>query len=289
MPSLTGSRVGRVSALWRYPVKSMQGETVTASHVTDRGLLGDRSLALYDEDSGRVASAKSPRLWPDLLEFAAAFVAAPRPDQPLPPVRVTLPSGEVTRTDEPDVEARLSEATGRRVRLITSNPDGGSFEQYVPPLDGAEPGGTGFYRDTPNDLFGTGSLHDAASLHLLTEATLARFSELYPDGDFDARRFRPNVVVATDGPPGFVENAWPGSTLALGAVAIRVTAPMVRCVMTTVAQQDLPKDLGILRAAVEHNRRSVLDWDGTWPCVGVGARITGDGRLALGDAAVLHG
>lgn len=289
MPSMTGSPVGHVGALWRYPVKSMQGEQVSTSHMTDRGLLGDRALALYDEASGKVASAKSPRSWPDLLEFEAAFVAEPQPDQPQPPVRITLPSGEVVRTDEPDVEARLSTATGRQVRLITANPEGGSFEQYVPPVDGAEPGRTGFYRDTPNDLFGTGSLHDAASVHLLTEASLAHFTELYPDGDFDPRRFRPNIVVATDGPPGFIENEWSGSTLALGAAAVRVTAPMVRCVMTTLAQQDLPKDLGILRAAVEHNRLSVLDWDGTWPCVGVGGRVTGTGQLSLGDPVRLRG
>lgn len=276
--------VGRVEALWRYPVKSMQGEPLDASPVTDHGLLGDRAFALYDEASGKVASAKSPRLWPNLLEFQAAFVAPPQLGRPLPPVRITLPAGEVVRTTEPDVETRLSDAVGRQVRLITANPEGGQFEQYVPAVEGAEPGHVGYYRDTPNDLFGTGTLHDAASLHLITDATLNQLSALYPDGNFDVRRFRPNVVIAaTDGQGGFVENDWVRGTLRLGATTIKVTVPMMRCVMTTVPQRDLPKDLGILRTAVEHNRQPVLNWDGTWPCVGVGARITTAGTITAGD------
>lgn len=288
MPAGEGTRVGRVAQVWRYPVKSMQGERVAATTVTNRGALGDRAFALQDVETGKVASAKSPRLWPNLLDFSATFVEPPIPDRPLPPVRITLPSGDVVRTDEAGVEDALSAATGRQVRLITSNPRGATFEQYVPPIEGVDPDGTDLYRDTRNDLLGSGTLHDAASLHLLTDATLRQLASHYPAGHFDVRRFRPNIVIAMeDGQSGFVENNWMRATVGMGRSAARVTTPMLRCVMTTVAQQDLPKDLKILRTAVEHNRLQVRDW-GAYPCVGVGARVAVAGPVAVDDPVTLR-
>src|ERR671938_535789 len=76
---------GSVVALWRYPVKSMMGEELNASAVTDRGLLGDRAYALVDRSDGKVASAKNPRKWPQLFDFRAAFVEPARPGAPMPP------------------------------------------------------------------------------------------------------------------------------------------------------------------------------------------------------------
>ena len=70
----------QVSQLWRYPVKSMQGDELNASHVNDRGLLGDRALALMDPETGKVVSAKNPRKWPELFNFRAMFTAPPEPD-----------------------------------------------------------------------------------------------------------------------------------------------------------------------------------------------------------------
>jgi len=100
--------LGHIVALWRYPVKSMQGELVNASVVDQRGFLGDRALALLDVETGKVASAKSPRMWPHLLDFCAAFVEPPRVGEPLPPIRITLPDGEHIRSDDPRVEEVLS-------------------------------------------------------------------------------------------------------------------------------------------------------------------------------------
>src|ERR687884_1792810 len=93
---------GSVVALWRYPVKSMMGEELNATAVTDRGLLGDRAFALVDAETGKVASAKNPRRWPNLFDFRAAY-AEPPGDGPLPPVRITLPDGETLTTDQADV------------------------------------------------------------------------------------------------------------------------------------------------------------------------------------------
>src|SRR3954449_1354623 len=68
---------GAVVSLWRYPVKSMMGEELNASDVTDHGLLGDRSLALVDTETGKVVSAKNPRKWPTMFDFRAVFTTPP--------------------------------------------------------------------------------------------------------------------------------------------------------------------------------------------------------------------
>jgi uncharacterized protein YcbX len=64
--------LGTVAVMRRYPVKSMLGEDLRACEVTGRGLAGDRVLALVHRATGKVASAKNPRLWRDLLRLAAA-------------------------------------------------------------------------------------------------------------------------------------------------------------------------------------------------------------------------
>ena len=97
MPNATQ---GSVASLWRYPVKSMLGEELTATEVTERGLLGDRAYALVDSADGKAATAKNPRKWPTLFGFRAAFIEPPRPDASVPPVRITLrmaPPSRVSR------------------------------------------------------------------------------------------------------------------------------------------------------------------------------------------------
>lgn len=277
-------RVGSVAGLWRYPVKSMLGEPVDESAVTEAGLVGDRAFALLDIETGKIASAKSPRVWPNLLDFAASFVAPPSLDRPLPPVRIELPSGKAVHTDDPAVDDVLSEATGRRVRLVSSNPSGATFEMYVPPVEGADPEGGDLYRDVPNDIFGTGSLYDAAPVHVVTAVTLDRLGELSAEGPVDVRRFRPNILVALDDDtPRFAENDWVKRAATFGEVAVRITMPTLRCVMTTRPQRDLPQDLGVLRTAAAHNRLEVLGL-GRFPCVGAYGLVVRPGTVHGGDA-----
>ena len=94
-----------------------------------------------------------------------------------------------------------------------------------------------------------------------------------------SRAFRPNIVVAT-GPDqqGFVENEWIGHTLAIGdEVPLRITGPCPRCVMTTLPQEDLPKDAGILRAAAQNNQANV----------GVYADVLNGGNVRRGDGVTV--
>jgi MOSC domain-containing protein len=120
---------------------------------------------------------------------------------------------------------------------------------------------------------------DAAPVHVLTTATMDRLAKLYPEGRFEARRFRPNLVVEPSKPvKGFVENAWVGKTLRVGEeVRLRVSGQCGRCVMTTLAQGDLPRDLGILRTAAQHNQVRV----------GVYASVERGGKIKRADSVWL--
>ena len=274
---------GSVVALWRYPVKSMIGEELNASAVTDRGLLGDRAYALVDRSDGKVASAKNPRKWPQLFDFRAAFVEPPRPGAPLPPVRLTLPDGTILTSTHTDLNQILTKALHREVTFDAAergyqevvqstfpNPWMPQAEEYWPDMEGLD------YRDTVTDFaLPEGTFFDCAVVHVLTTATLERLRELYPQGRFEVRRFRPNIVVEiANGGADFVENAWIGHTLAIGdAVRLSITGPCPRCVMTTLAQGDLPKDPGILRTAAQHNQVNV----------GVYASVLQGGTVRRGD------
>jgi uncharacterized protein len=278
---------GKVASLWRYPVKSMLGEELNASEVTTWGLLGDRAYALLDTADGKVASAKNPRRWPQLLDFRAAFVDFPRPGAPLPPVRITLPDGKVVTSEHGDLHQVLSRALNRAVTFATAEhsqraadgwssptPKTATAEAYWPDMEGLE------YRDAVTEFeMPEGTFFDCAIVHVLTTATLERLRELYPAGRFEVRRFRPNVVVETDaGVSDFVENAWIGCTLTIGdTVRLSITRPCSRCVMTTLSQADVPRDIGILRAAAQHNQAHV----------GVYAAVVRGGMIRRGDAARL--
>jgi len=125
---------GSVAGIWRYPVKSMLGESLSECDVGTGGLAGDRAFALIDLEDGRVASAKNPRKWDVLLSCRAAFVAAD-----LKVAEITLPDGARVRTDDPDVDAVLSKAIGREIRLASAAPDDRSFEEVWPDIDGLAP------------------------------------------------------------------------------------------------------------------------------------------------------
>jgi uncharacterized protein YcbX len=273
-----GTEAGSVVGLWRYPVKSMMGEELNAAEITERGLVGDRRFALVDPSTGKVAGAKNPRKWGNFFDFRAAYVEPPEKESELPDVRLTLPDGTVVTSDEPDLAQILSNALGREVAFAEAKGDeestGTTAEEYWPDLEGLD------FRDTVTDFdLPSGTFFDLAVVHLLTTATIDRLRELYPQGRFEARRFRPNIVVATESEErGFVENDWIGRTVAIGdGVRLRITGPCPRCVMTTLSQGDLPKDSGILRTAAQHNQANV----------GVYADVIEGGAIQRGDPVTL--
>jgi hypothetical protein len=132
MANTIQSELGSVVSLWRYPVKSMMGEELNASVVTDRGLLGDRAYALRDPSNGKVVSAKNPRKWAKLFEFRAAFAESPRAGEKIPPVRITLPNGDIITSEQGDLNKVLTNALGREVLFATAAPETSSLEEYWP-------------------------------------------------------------------------------------------------------------------------------------------------------------
>ncbi len=109
---------GMVVSLWRYPVKSMLGEELNSSYVTERGLDGDRAYALIDQKTGKVASAKNPRKWGKLFDFRSVFIDPPQVVENIPPVRITFPDGTQVFSDQDDIDYSLSKVLSQDVRLM---------------------------------------------------------------------------------------------------------------------------------------------------------------------------
>ena len=275
--------VGSVLSVLRYPVKSMMGEELTAADVMEGGLVGDRAYSLLDNSTGKIASAKNPRKWARLFDCHASFVEPPRKDHPMPPVRIMLPDGSNVRSDQQNTNAILSRLFEREVTLAETAPDSPALEEYWPDIDGLA------HRETVTEesiaLSAKGSFFDYAVAHVITTNTLNRLRELYPQGRFEARRFRPNMVVtAGKGDPDFVENSWVGLNVEIGeSLVLKVTNPCPRCVMTTLPQADLPQDHGILRTAAQYNQPYVPALAQAMPSVGVYANVLRSGTVRRGD------
>jgi uncharacterized protein YcbX len=268
--------VGEIASIWRYPVKSMIGEEITDSLITRRGLLGDRSFALIDRASGKVVSAKNPRRWPRMFEFRAAFK---RPlndqDEVVPPVEITMPDGAAVYSSDQGLDNILSDLLGRSVSLQSEPPSMPMLEKYWPDVENFA------HRETVTEqAMPAGTFFDGGVVHILTTATLNKLGTVYSQGAFDARRFRPNLVIAPESEHGgFVENEWVGCTLGIGdQVRLNISCLTGRCVITTAAQDGLPKDLGILRAAVEANGANV----------GVYATVEQTGVVRVGDKVTVE-
>jgi hypothetical protein len=289
--------VGTVKARWRFPVKSMRGEQLETADLTERGLVGDRAYALIDIETGKVMSGKTPRLGPNLLGCRAAFVDAPGADDEQPPVRITLPDGTSVTSDARDVDGTLSAFFGRRVKLERSAPADFTIDHYHPDIEDLDPEG---HRDIVTEsklgsaffaaaglpsAVPVGAFFDLFPVSVLTTSTLDRLNEVRPESRFDERRFRMNVVLST-GEAGFLENGWPGHRLQIGdAARLDVVIPDPRCVMTTLAQDELPKDNEVLRTLARQNRIDVAG--GLYPCAGVYATVASTGTIRERDGVTL--
>jgi uncharacterized protein YcbX len=285
--------IGSIRTLWRFPVKSMLGEELDAVDLGEGGVIGDRAFAVRDRETGKVASAKHPKLWPNLFACRAAFVEPPRAGDELPAARIELGDGTSVMSDAGDVDAVLSRFFGRDVELARAAQNGYTIDQYHPDEENYDPEGhrdevvevglgAAFFneRGLPSAV-PEGSFFDLFPFSVLTTSTLDQLGELEPQSRFDARRFRMNVIVDAS-ERGFVENEWVGHTLAIGDdVRLGVALPDPRCVMPSLAQEDLPRDPRILKALARHNRIDVAG--ALYPCAGVYAVAEATGTIRKGD------
>jgi MOSC domain-containing protein len=274
--------LGTVAALRRYPVKSMLGEDVDAGDVTFTGLAGDRQLAVVSRATGKIASAKFPRLWRDLLTLSAAAADDPAAAGA---VRITLPEGKIVWSSDASVDAVLSGLLDQPVTLTATPVPGAALDRAVPEAvlrDGVD-------AQVPAELIEIGgggppgSFVDFAPLHLLTTSTLDRIAELSPHGRADLERYRPNVVIRTAA-TGFTENDWLERILRVGDdLVLRVITRTPRCAVPTLAHGALPRDPDALRVLARHNRVEPLDSVDPEPCAGVYAEVLRPGRIRAGD------
>ena len=245
--------------LWRYPVKSLRGESLDSARVEDDGLVGDRRWGIRDQRTGRILTA---RRRPELLEAAASYDG----DEPL----IVLPDGRYATGPGSDTDRMLSEWVGSPVSLVASA--------------GSDPGRAEFFADATDDTseaieftMPESRYVDAAPLLVLTTASLHAGRVLHPDGIWDPRRFRPNLLIDLDG-DGWVEDGWVGRTLRIGSVRLQPTEQCVRCTMVTRAQPGLECDVDVFRTLARHHGARF----------GVWTEVLTTGRIAVGDATAVQ-
>lgn len=251
--------IGRVAQLWRFPVKSFQGERVESLDVGPTGVDGDRQWALIDGETGKLMSAKRYKA---LLDARSATVGDD--------VVLTLPDGTELGASDAGASDVLSRWLGRDVELRHVSDDVQvAYEMtFEPPNDDAE------YIEIPAPA---GSFLDLAPVHLLSTATLAHAADTNPELDWDVRRFRPNVLVELDGSAApFTEDGWTGTEVGLGAAAISVRMPTVRCAMPLRGQPGLDRQPGMYAAmeALHANH------------IGVYCDVARPGTIAVGEDVV---
>lgn len=263
--------IGKVVSIWRYPVKSMLGEELNSSYITEHGLIGDRVYALIDQETGKVISAKNPNKWGMLFDFRSAFIEQPQVVDNIPPVRITFPDGTQIFSNQNEINHALSKVLDREVKLIRNSLEKPIYEEYWPNIEGLAQ-----REKTTDEVMPPQSFFDIAVVHILTTSTINRLRELYPKGRFEIRRFRPNIVVEPlSGEADFVENSWVGKNITIGEkILLNVIQPCTRCVMITLPQSELPKDLGILKTVAKYNQVNV----------GVYASVYRDGTIRRGDS-----
>lgn len=275
---------GRVTQIWRYPVKSFIGGVVDVAELTELGIAGDRHWAIRDHERGGIRGAKKIG---ELMQFAAEPL-----DDGSHHVALTFPDGSVVNTRDADVHDKLSRALGRRVS-IESLPPGDDLEHFVRgPADSddvmAELRGI-FGRDASEPLpnFASfppevatyesppGAHHDCWPLMIMTTQALAALAAAVPGSNMDVLRFRPSLVIDTAGEPGHPEFGWTGRHARIGSADVEFLDPCPRCVMVTRKVND---DIGEDREVLRH---IVRDLD---QCVGVYARVTVPGTVRAGDS-----
>lgn len=269
-----------ITALWRYPVKSMLGERLVEAQADPSGFAYDRGLAVIDDVSGLVATAKHPRLWRELLTYSASV----RRGQ----VVITSPAGWARATSAPDLDGKLSEGLRRPVHLTADRPDGATVERPDP--EEVLRYGVKAAVAAPTLQIGQGTpgttFVDYAPLHLITTATLAAI-------DADQIRYRPNLVLETPpDTPAFVENRWAGHRLHIGAaddpaLVLRVSIPTPRCAVPTLEHGHLPRAPHAVRTLMTANRVEVPGF-GVLPCAGCYAEVLRAGTVRLGDQVTLR-
>lgn len=281
--------IGVVSQLSRYPVKSMLGERVDQLEIATTGVVGDRLCALIDQATGKVASAKLPHRWRDMLTFTSRLSGALDGDgRQL--IEVETPDGTLLRSDRDDLDDLMSTALGRDVTLAFSRAADLEIERARPDEVAEQGLDAQVSHDTLSLGAGSpgGGFVDYAPVHMIASASLDHVAATTGASAAEPVRFRPNIVFETSSAAPFQENDWAGKTLRIGEeVVLRVMSPTPRCAVPTLRHGDTPESTGLTRAIGKMNRVEALGL-GPCACLGVYAEVVRGGVSRVGDAVRLE-
>lgn len=278
--------IGSISALYRYPVKSMGGEKLDSLLIGPRGVPGDRAWAVRDEERGGIRGGKR---FPELMQCSARYLENP-PEEGSISAELKLPDGTTLNIDDHDAPERLSAVVGSPLTVWPLLPAEqlDHYRRGAPVLEDMEAEFRRMFgrtEDEPLPDFSRfpeflaefesppGTYFDAFPILIMTTESLAHLQRAAPDQSFHVDRFRPNLLVETGSHAPFPEREWEGKALRIGTVELDVTIDCPRCVMTTHGFGDQPKDPGIMRTLVRENKGEL----------GVYATVRTPGRIGVGD------
>ena len=258
-----------VSEIWRYPVKSMQGEKLASAFVDERGIHLDRGWAVRVDETRTIRGA---RYLDGLLDCSARYLQGTSAGL-VPHAAITLPTNETLNTDDSRIHARLSEIVGKPVTLWPLQPttdlehyriNKPEPESYLAeirrvmdlrpedPLPDVSRMPKALLRELTIFSTPVGTYFDAFPLNVLTEASLRRLKRIRPDTQIDTRRFRPNLLVAdSENDDGTLEAEWVGRTLRAGDLEIDVISNCPRCGIITKPQPGIEKAPSLMRTVVK--------------------------------------
>ncbi len=241
--------LGRISAIFRYPVKSMAGELLDVARLGWHGIEGDRRLAF------RRLADKSGFPWltasklPQLLLYKP-FGLDSNTAEPLP-THVRTPDGKDYELRSDELREEVSSRYGSEVELMNLK--------------------HGIFDESPISVISLGTVHSVAR-------ESGRGVDLC-----DLRRFRPNIVLETNSAEPLEEDRWVGRTLIFGegtsGAAVRVTMRDERCVMVNFDPDTAERDSKVMKTVVRMNQNYA----------GVYGTVVRAGELRAGQVVTLAG
>jgi len=289
--------VGHISEVWRYPVKSMAGESIDGAHIDSYGMIGDRAWATINSETGDVGWGKS---YPKLMNLQARYTQEPPSGrvycEDVAPVAIHFPGGEAVVSNENPDEA-LSDYVGAPLHLSPLEPPENRqhYRWQEPPSVEAilkllgigpdePPPELSVYDESLIELMAEyfappGTYYDAFPIHALTTSTLEHMERKSGEA-FELQRFRPNFLIQTTPEiKGLIEFEWIGKSLEIGESLFRVEAKTVRCSMPARGQAPygLPQNAQIAKSLFAETQRFL----------GAYLSVTKSGKVCVGDRVTL--
>ncbi|WP_257351065.1 MOSC domain-containing protein [Pseudalkalibacillus decolorationis] len=212
--------VGTLSQIYRYPVKSLRGESLLESIVENYGLYGDRSHAFLDKT--RRGEYLTARQAPNLLGYKAEFTEE-RKGPTFPNVKITSPEGRIFNWDDEALETEIETVSGRRVSKVKYSPD--------------------------RELLAVDDEH----IHIITVQSLRKLE--YLNGDtLEPRRFRANFLISLEKDTPFLEDNWLGKRMMIGEVELEIKGHCPRCNIVNIDPDKLELNYTLLKTIVQKRK-----------------------------------